>query len=125
MAGCCYGKPTDSFFGVVFTDPACYANPKGEPLHPTQLYEAGFILVVLLLLVYLRGKRSFYGQLFLVYLIAYAAGRMVLEIFRGDEARGYIWNDYLSHSQFISLIILIVAGYLYFKWSRQNSISYK
>ena len=40
MAGCCYGKPTDSIFGVIFTDATCQAEPLDTPLHPTQLYEA-------------------------------------------------------------------------------------
>lgn len=125
MAGCCYGKPTDSFFGVAFSDPLCYAEPKGEPLHPTQLYEAGYIFLVLLFLLYLRNQRTFYGQLFLLYLLAYAAGRIILEFFRGDEARGYIGDSYLSHSQLIGLLILMVAGFFYIRWARQNLVQAK
>ena len=122
LAGCCYGLPTQSLFGVTFTDPACQANPKNVSLHPTQLYEAFYIFLVMVFLLILRNHRKFYGQLFLLYLLLYAAGRSVLEIFRGDEARGFVINDYLSHSQFIALLIVIVVLYVYSRWSKKNKV---
>jgi phosphatidylglycerol:prolipoprotein diacylglycerol transferase len=123
MAGCCYGKPTDGPLSVTFTDAACQA-PLNTPLVPTQLLEAGYILLVMILLLVIKSKfQKFYGQLFLLYLILYAIGRSVLEIFRGDAARGFIIEGYLSHSQFIALIIIAVTGYVYFRWSKKNPIS--
>jgi len=123
LAGCCYGKPTDSFFGTTFTDPACYADPKNVPLHPTQLYEAGYIFLVMIGLLLLRNRRRFYGQLFLLYLILYAAGRSILEIFRGDEERGYVIKDVVSHSQFIAFGIIVVTVYVYTVWARKNKVA--
>jgi phosphatidylglycerol:prolipoprotein diacylglycerol transferase len=123
MAGCCYGKPTDFLFGVTFTDATCDADPKGIPLHPTQLYEAGYIFLVLLVVLYFRSRRAFYGQLFLMYLILYAAGRFVLEYFRGDAGRGFIVDGWISHSQFIALCIMVVVMYVYMKWSVRNKLS--
>src|ERR1041385_1750349 len=67
MAGCCYGLPTDSFLGVIFTDPACQARPLNTPIHPTQLYEASFIFLLLMGLLILKRRKSFDGQVFLVY----------------------------------------------------------
>jgi phosphatidylglycerol:prolipoprotein diacylglycerol transferase len=122
VAGCCYGLPTKSFLGVVYTDAACEANPKNVLLHPTQLYEAIYILMVMFTLLIVRSRRKFYGQLFLLYLILYAAGRSVLETFRGDERRGFVIDNYVSHSQFIALIIIVAAGYTYSVWSKKNSI---
>jgi len=55
--------------------------------------------------------KQFDGQLFLVYLIVYAAGRSVLELFRGDLDRGFLIDNVLSNSQFISLLIIGVAIY--------------
>jgi len=122
LAGCCYGVPTDSFFGVTFTDPACYASPKGVPLHPTQLYESIYILLVMIFLLIIRRRRKFYGQLFLLYLILYAAGRSVLETFRGDEERGYLLDGYLSHAQFVALCIIATTIYVYSRWARTNRV---
>jgi phosphatidylglycerol:prolipoprotein diacylglycerol transferase len=121
MAGCCYGKPTTSMFGVAFTDPTCYAEPKGVPLHPTQLYEASYILIVMIFLFYLRDKRKFYGQLFLLYLGLYGVGRVAIEFFRGDEARGYVFGV-ISHSQLIAIFILVVVAYVYRRWSRLHPV---
>jgi phosphatidylglycerol---prolipoprotein diacylglyceryl transferase len=122
LAGCCYGIPTDSFLGVTFTDPACYAKPKGVPLHPTQLYESAFILLVMIFLLIIRGHRKFYGQLFLLYLMLYAAGRSVLETFRGDEERGYLAGGYFSHAQFVALCIIAGAVYIYRRWSKTKLV---
>jgi phosphatidylglycerol:prolipoprotein diacylglycerol transferase len=122
LAGCCYGIPTDSAFGIAFTDPACYADPKNTPLHPTQLYEAFYIFMVMIVLLVLRDKRKFYGQLFLLYLILYAVGRSVLEIFRGDEERGYLIDNVLSHSQFIAILVMASSIYVYSRWSKRNKI---
>lgn len=122
LAGCCYGKQTTSIFGVTFTDEACSAKPLNVPLYPTQLFEASYIFLVMLVLLYLRGRRTFYGQLFLLYLILYAIGRFALEYFRGDLGRGFVIENYLSHSQLIALLIAIAVAMLYKKWSTRNRI---
>lgn len=122
FAGCCYGKPTTGALGVTFTDEACQA-PLNTPLIPTQLLEAGFILLVMISLLVIKSKfQKFYGQLFLLYLILYAIGRSVLEIFRADVARGFIIDEYLSHSQFIALLVVIVTAFVYVRWSKKNPV---
>lgn len=122
MAGCCYGKPTTSMLGVIFIDPACQAEPPNTPLHPTQLYEAGFIFIILTMLLIFKNRKQFDGQFFLVYLIAYAMGRGVLEFFRGDLERGFVINGILSNSQLISLMIISIALYFYVKLKRNANL---
>src|SRR5688572_21440787 len=67
-AGCCYGRPTDVAWSVIFTNPQAAANvgtPLGIPLHPTQLYEAGAELFILLLLLATEKRgRYFAGRTF-------------------------------------------------------------
>lgn len=109
LAGCCYGKPTDSMLGIAFTDPVCYAEPLNTPLYPTQLMEAGYICAVTITLLVLKRRRRFHGHIFLFYLILYAVGRFVLEFFRGDIGRGFVIEGYVSHSQFIALGIAVVV----------------
>lgn len=121
MAGCCHGLPTESFLGVTFTHEACQAKPLGTPLHPTQLYEAGFIFLLMSTLLLLKRKKQFHGQLFLIYLMAYAGGRGVIELFRGDLARGFVIEGVLSNSQFISLLVIATALYFYAKWKRSGN----
>ena len=91
LAGCCYGKPTDVSWAITFTDPVASVNvgtPLQIPLHPTQLYDAGAELLILLVLLFTeRRGRPFPGRTFWVYMLLYAISRYVIEIYRGDDAR--------------------------------------
>jgi len=123
FAGCCYGIPTDMAWGITFTDAHSQAEPLNTPLHPTQLYSSFMILSILMILVMLKRQQRFAGQLFFVYVILYAVGRGIIEIFRGDEARGYIIDGILSHSQFISIIVIGITLFVYFKFRRKKSMA--
>ena len=115
MAGCCHGLPYDGPLSVTFTDSASLAEPLNTPLHPTQLYSVTLIALILLMLFRIKKRKIFDGQMFISYLILYASGRIVIEIFRGDLKRGFIIGDFISHSQFISLIVISIAAYIYYR----------
>lgn len=119
MAGCCYGLPHSGFLSVTFTHPRSSAEPLHTPLHPTQLYDAFSIFTIMAVLLFLKPAKKFHGQLFLVYLMLYAIGRSVVEVFRGDVQRGFLIEDVLSNSQFISLVLLAVALAFYWKLSKK------
>lgn len=110
LAGCCYGRPTTMSWGLTFTDPVAAANvgtPLGVPLHPTQIYDAGAeLLILIILLVFERRGRPFHGRTFWLYILLYAISRFIVEIYRGDP-RGVVFG--MSTSQFVSLLILPVA----------------
>jgi len=118
-AGCCYGLPTTSPLGVTFTDSVCQAQPLHTPLHPTQLYEAGLIFFILVVLYFLNRAKKFQGQVFLTYLVLYGVGRSILETFRGDLQRGFVIDGILSNSQLISLLVIATALYYYVKLRRK------
>jgi len=120
-AGCCFGKPTASAFHVVFTNPICQA-PLNVPLHPTQLYEAASIFLILVVLLIIDRYKKFDGQVFLTYLILYAIVRSVIELYRGDIERGFIIDKVLSYSQFISLLVGITAIFFYIKLRRKANL---
>ena len=105
-AGCCYGRPTTLPWGITFTNPLAAANvgtPLGIPLHPTQLYEAGAELLILLVLLGTeRRGRPFPGRTFWGYMLLYAVSRFIIENYRGDP-RGMVLG--FSTSQFISLLL--------------------
>ncbi|MGB3464205.1 MAG: prolipoprotein diacylglyceryl transferase [Cyclobacteriaceae bacterium] len=122
FAGCCYGTPTESGIGVTFTHEASKAKWLNTPLHPTQLYEAALIAGIFVVLNMFKRHQRFKGQLFLIYIILYAPGRAIIEIFRGDIRRGFIIDDVLSHSQLISLVLVSVVLYFYFRLSKTNKM---
>jgi phosphatidylglycerol---prolipoprotein diacylglyceryl transferase len=110
FAGCCYGKPTTMPWGITFTDPFAAANvgtPLNVPLHPTQLYEAGAELLILIALLATERKgRPYPGRTFWLYMLLYAISRFIIEFFRGDE-RGTV--GIFSTSQFISVVLAPLA----------------
>lgn len=121
LAGCCYGRPTDSAIGVIF--PAGCIAPAGIKLHPTQLYmAAGDLLIFLVLLFMHLGKKSFpKGFLCASYLTLYSFGRFLIEFVRDDAERGYV--GVLSTSQFIAIWVAIaglVCMYLLLKKSKSE-----
>jgi phosphatidylglycerol:prolipoprotein diacylglycerol transferase len=58
------------------------------PVHPTQLYEAVTSCLVLVVLLALRARKQFRGQIFLAFVSLYGATRFVLELVRDDPERG-------------------------------------
>jgi len=113
LAGCCYGKPTDLPWGLVYSNlvgkPWIISSSIGLHLHPTQLYSSGAAFFVFLITQFLKKKKPFDGFLVLLTFLLYAIERFIIEFFRGDE-RGWVIKDYLSTSQFISLIVIGVTG---------------
>lgn len=118
LAGCCYGKETDSIFSITFHH-SDYA-PNDVALVPTQVYSSilDFLHFGLLLLV--AGKKTADGQVGACYLIFYSAGRFILEFFRGDLIRGSVGS--LSTSQFISIFTFLVGVVLLLKCRKKRSV---
>ena len=114
FAGCCYGKVTHSWLGVKFPD-------LPEPVYPTQLYEAVFLLIMFIICSYLLLRKKFRHNM-TVYLISYGVFRFLIEFIRGDD-RGKLFGV-LSPSQFWSLCMVILGVVLYFAmeriWKRED-----
>jgi len=117
-AGCCYGSPTNSLFGLVFP------TSNNITVHPTQLYEASILICIAIILLYIKKHQQFKGQLFLLYIGMYAISRAALELFRGDK-RGFIIENWISHSQFIAILILLTSIFFYIKLKTKNELILK
>ncbi len=122
LAGCCYGRPTDVPWAITFTDPLAAANvgtPLQIPLHPTQMYDAGAELLILVVLLSTERKgRPFAGRTFWAYLLLYGVSRFIIEFYRGDANRGTVFAS-LSTSQFLSLL-LVPLSLLMLAWLRRR-----
>lgn len=104
MAGCCYGRQTDAWYGVIFPEGAL--APAGVKLVPTQLMmAAGDLIIFLLMLLFERYKKT-KGMAAGVYLLMYSIGRFIIEFFRND-VRGSVGT--LSTSQFIAIWMALAA----------------
>ena len=109
LAGCCYGLPTKSPFGIVFTS-SDFA-PNGVSLIPTQLISSGLNFLHCAFLIWAASRMKTPGRVAALYLMCYSAGRFVLEFFRGDLIRGTVGT--LSTSQFISIFIFLLGAALF------------
>ena len=106
LGGCCFGAPTESFLGVVFPEGSLPYEYYGGAVkvHPTQLYEAAFLLALFFVLFF-----AFRKDAFPMYFILYGVGRTFIEFFRNDD-RGAVLGLPISPSQFISLVLIAVGG---------------
>ena len=88
-AGCCYGKPTTSAWGVIFRDPLSHeisGVPLGIPLYPTQPIMSLTSLSISAILLWRYSRKSRDGEIFVLYLALYAVARFFIEFLRGDGA---------------------------------------
>ena len=146
FSGCCYGRRApDISWAVTFTDahcwdpnsklggqwnpdglPLCIPEPLFTPLHPTQIYEATYCLILGFFLAWMRRYRRFSGQLILTYLCIYPILRSTNETFRGDTERGFFMEyelgQVLSNAQFISICIVGLSAYAWITlWRRAKA----
>ncbi len=129
-AGCCYGRPTDSPIGVVFTSPIAHETtgvPIGVKIYPTQLMESILNFFNFFILLYMYKKRKFEGEVFFFYILNYSIIRFFLEYFRGDPDRGYLfggishpWSS-LSIPQAISIVGFSISLFFIIKGFKKSS----
>ncbi len=106
FGGCCYGKPTDAWYGL-----PCAADYAGNVV-PTQLFEMIFLLLLggVMALLYFKFK---FNYNFAVYAIAYGIWRFLLEFVRDDD-RGQFLGTALTPSQFWCIFMVIFGvGYVF------------
>lgn len=77
-------------------------------VHPLFLYESLWCLLLLVLLLIYRRRRTFYGQLFLIYILGYGVGRFLFEALRTDKL--LTWFFRLPVSQIMALFSVAVSG---------------
>lgn len=109
-----FGRVTDVPWGIYVA---------GVLRHPSQIYEAILEgLIVFLILVYLRKRKTFDGQLALMYGILYAIARIIAEFFREpDRQLGFLLGNWLTMGILQSLIILVICIAFYIDRKKINS----
>jgi phosphatidylglycerol:prolipoprotein diacylglycerol transferase len=119
LNGCCYGIDTTIPCAIVYTDPGSLA-PIGVPVHPTQIYEIIFNLIVFGILLKLRGRFQPDGSLFLIYLGIYSLWRLGIDFLR--EGTPFLFG--LHQAQVISIVVLaVVVSLLAYRTRRAASES--
>lgn len=100
-----YGRPTNLPWGVIFP------NVDELSRHPSQLYEAFFEGVVLLLiqclLVY-KKKFKIPGLNSIIFVVFYSIFRFILEFFREPDSQIGLLFGYLTLGQILSILTMVV-----------------
>lgn len=122
FAGCCYGKVCDLPWAIQFNHPLTLARPIGVDLHPTQIYSSLNNLVIFIILMMLRRRMKFDGQLFWIYIILYGITRSIIETFRADFRGATVFNMF-SISQTIGWSMAGIAVVMLIILSRRNATS--
>ena len=106
MNGCCFGRACEMPWAIRF--PADHPTG-GQPVHPTEIYDALLNLALYLGLAWLFRRRKFDGQVFAVYLMCYAVTRSFVEAFRGDYNDAHLHGG-LTPAHLVSVGIFVVGA---------------
>ena len=109
------GRYTESSWGI-------YVD--GVLRHPSQLYEAFLEGVVVFFILYMyRTKKRFSGELIALYGGLYSLARFVAEFWREpDFQMGFVYGDWMTMGQSLSLLMILVSCILYF-YLKKKAIS--
>lgn len=120
-AGCCHGSICHLPWAVTINTDLVDPSLRNIPIHPTQAYEA-IALALLAGYLYFKVKsRAFKnGGVSFIYLMGYAAIRFVVEYFRGDSIRGFLWEPWVSTSQGIALVLFIASAAFFVSGFRRD-----
>lgn len=109
MNGCCYGVATSLPIAVRYPAPHL---TEGQGVHPTQIYESLLNLALYGFLAWKYRRKSFDGQVFVFYLVAYAVIRFNVEFLRGDYL-GPRLGGWATPGQVGSLLVLVLGVWLW------------
>ncbi len=104
-----WGSPTDLPWGVVFGGAA------GDVArHPSQLYEAvleGLVIFAVLFILSRKLPPRPRGTFFGLFLVMYGVFRFAVEFIREPDYQiGYLWGDWLTMGQLLSLPLIVVGA---------------
>ena len=110
-----HGGPTDLPWAIPVN---------GEMVHPTFLYESIWCFLLFLGLVLFSRRRSFTGQIFLLYGILYSLERFLVEQLRTDS----LMVGPFKTAQVVSILVFVIFLLIYIqmnrKYSKRNRIFY-
>ena len=138
LNGCCFGKVTDSSWGICYPRIVETVDPEkiqlsyvsmhqdkigldapqyfSHPVHPTQIYSSFYNLLIFLFLLWLFSKKKYHGQVALAFAAIYSISRFSVEFFRADNE---LYFDTFTISQIVGLVVFPIAfGLLIYHWKK-------
>lgn len=114
LNGCCFGVPCHlDYLCVVFPpDSAAGSMFQGIGIHPAQLYQSGYALLMFLLILLFEKLSKYDGFLLYLFFIMYGVGRFIVDFFRYYESSMItitIGQQGISLNQIISLCMVLLG----------------
>ena len=125
-AGCSYGRPTHSTWGLVFSSRVAAGTtgvPLGIPLYPTQIFESAASLLICALLLVLLARAHHDGMVMAAGLFLAGTARFYLEFLRGDAGRGSAFAGALTVTQVLAMLVVLLSGVLWRLAARRSTHS--
>jgi len=115
MNGCCYGRECHLPWAIRYPRPHETHPPDGPaiPVHPTQIYDSLLSLALYAALAWLFRHKKYDGQVFVTYLLSYAALRSLVEFFRGDYPQHYL-GGWATPAHLVSMVTAAIGLILLF-----------
>jgi len=115
----CYGLPVNGtmweFLGYSYVK-GIVPTHAGVLVHPTPIYEMAVSIIIFFILMRMRKKTRYYGQLFFVYLIFSGAERLIVEFIRLNPKVISI----LTQAQLISIIMILFGIVMLVLWKNKT-----
>jgi phosphatidylglycerol:prolipoprotein diacylglycerol transferase len=119
--GCCYGTATSLPWAISYTHPNSLAFGVSG-VHPTQVYEIIFLMILFGILLVLKGRLKPDGSLFLIYLGVYSLWRIGIDFIR--EGTPFLFG--LHQAQVLGIIVVIITVVLMLRsrvrWAKSETI---
>lgn len=114
-----YGKPTDSFLGVIFLDNINIRFTTA--IHPTQIYATIYCIAITCLLYFIHKKyrHQIDGLIFFLGTFLFSAFRFLEGFFRGDDTTLILFNR-VRVPELIFLVIAILSLQQIIRYQRKN-----
>lgn len=127
LNGCCFGRPTDSFLGVVFPLKSVAGSIfPGQPLWPAQLYASALGFVGFALILWLSMRYKFSGSTLWLVFAYYAVARFIVDQFRYYESPqilGHLGPLTINVNHVLLGVLFILCAVFWFRgWTRQRRI---
>ncbi len=128
LNGCCFGKPTDSFLGIVFPpEGVAGAYFPGIAIWPTQLFASFLGFLGFALVMWLGKWHNFKGYTLWQVFAYYSIDRFTVDQFRyyePQEILGTLGPLTINTNHVLLGGLLIICGYFWYKgWSKQRKLN--
>ncbi len=124
-AGCCWGKPTNASWGVIFTSQYAHQTvgvPLGVRLYPTQLIESGAEFIIFGILMWIARRRGFSGELTSFYLVVYGIVRYLVDFLRVYEPQAMLFHGLMTDAQLTSLFMIALGIGIWMRQGRRRTV---